>query len=296
MTSQRHEDDNALLLVREVAGELEILRKQRQARWHDQRHPQGKRFTQQELVEDVYGAYKNLVLGLTRRIPLRADLLRIADYLECTIHETNDLLAIAQYAPFVTEAREDEERAAVAQALALLHQLPLPAFVVTRGWDILALNHLYIQLVAVPELEGLTPSRRNAVGITLDPRVPFRYRVVPDEQIHQRLLSQHLQRFQRYHAAYRYEPWYRAQLEELAQYREVQGALAAPDTAPSTNQTLWSMPSQQFYTVAPITIPLHTTVPGLALLSAVPVDAAARRVFQQIGCGTSENRWEQALP
>lgn len=70
-------------------------------------HPNGKRFSQDELCALAYPSYKNMILARTGRLPDREALLQIADYLECTPGERNDLLRAARYA---TENLPDLQR------------------------------------------------------------------------------------------------------------------------------------------------------------------------------------------
>lgn len=135
--------DTQRQFVHAVVLVIERLRSRRKAQCHTTSHHSLKHFTQQELVEEVYGAYKNLVLGMTLRIPSRTDLLHIADYLECSIHETNELLLTAQYLPEYIDIQEDWQQAAIQHAVRLLQQLPFPMFIstYTEGLDVLNGEH-----------------------------------------------------------------------------------------------------------------------------------------------------------
>ncbi|MNW43060.1 hypothetical protein D3C74_202490 [compost metagenome] len=82
-----------------VLGEIEALRSKRQQKLADRPHPSLKRFTQQELNNEAFPSYKNLLVGRTRRIPDRQRIINIAEYLECTSDERNDLLLAAGYPP-----------------------------------------------------------------------------------------------------------------------------------------------------------------------------------------------------
>lgn len=94
MTYQSEYTEQQLII--HVVEAIEAIRAKRKR--HFQRHPQGKRFSQDELSNVAYPSYKNLLLGRTQRIPDRGALLEIADYLECTPTERNVLLRAAKYA------------------------------------------------------------------------------------------------------------------------------------------------------------------------------------------------------
>lgn len=87
-------------------------------------HPQGKRFSQEELAEAAYPSYKNLINGRTGRLPDRTTLMQIADYLECTLDERNSLLLAAQYAvEKPTAAQQRKQLTILVARLAQLDQL-----------------------------------------------------------------------------------------------------------------------------------------------------------------------------
>lgn len=113
MTTIQASDQDLILPV--IAAEIEKLRNHRRERTKTHPHPLGKRFSQEELSESVYPSYKNLLIGRTRRLPDRATLLRIADYLECSFDERQQLLNAAQYAP---EFSQTEQRKQVTTLIA----------------------------------------------------------------------------------------------------------------------------------------------------------------------------------
>src|SRR5690348_11049463 len=82
-----------------VLHEIERLRIKRQEEGRDRPHPLLKRFTQQELTDEVCPTYKNLLVGRSHRLPSRESILQIAEYLECSAAERNDLLLAARYLP-----------------------------------------------------------------------------------------------------------------------------------------------------------------------------------------------------
>src|SRR5947207_9399891 len=89
--------------LRDLLGEIETLRITRQQRIKEHPHPSLKRFTQQELTDEACPTYKNLLVGRSLRVPSRQSILQIAQYLECTAHERNNLLLAARYLPEALE-------------------------------------------------------------------------------------------------------------------------------------------------------------------------------------------------
>ena len=81
----------------QLLGAIEAVRITRQEDYREKRHPQLKRFTQQELNDEACPTYKNWLIGRSNRLPGRSMLMTIADYLECSLSERNDLLLAAQY-------------------------------------------------------------------------------------------------------------------------------------------------------------------------------------------------------
>lgn len=102
-------NENQADLISAITGTIEAIRAQRRERHKAQPHPLGKRFSQEELGEYAYPSYKNLLQGRTRRMPDRAALLRIADYLECSFAERAELLNAAQYAPEVPRTQQRKQ-------------------------------------------------------------------------------------------------------------------------------------------------------------------------------------------
>lgn len=67
-----------------------------------------KLFTQEELTLQVFPSYRNLIVGRSRRIPSRGELIRICEYLECTPEETDAILICARYLPLQEKIRHQK--------------------------------------------------------------------------------------------------------------------------------------------------------------------------------------------
>jgi hypothetical protein len=127
-------------VLRNCIAEIELLRERRQQRARDEVRDDLRRFTQQELADEVCPTYKNLLTGRSHRMPDRGTLLNIARYLECTIAETGDLLSIAGYAPEPVYMRADLYRAAIEQAIVMAEHSTLPAYVLSADLQVIHFN------------------------------------------------------------------------------------------------------------------------------------------------------------
>lgn len=151
---------------------IEAVRYKRQEEYREKSHPQLKRFTQQELNDEACPTYKNWLIGRSTRLPERSLLMTIADYLECSLSERNDLLLAAQYVPEQTEWQGEEMQRALEHARQLLETLPYPSIVITRSFQIEAANEFALYLLRVPSLETLLPHQRNLFYFLLFTCIP----------------------------------------------------------------------------------------------------------------------------
>jgi hypothetical protein len=119
-------------LLKVALGEIETLRMKRQRQYADRPRPSLKRFTQQELNDEVCPTYKNLLVGRSQRLPDRQTIINIAEYLECTSDERNDLLVATGYLPLQTQTSGRSHEFALEQAHLLMRNLPFPAMIVTH--------------------------------------------------------------------------------------------------------------------------------------------------------------------
>src|SRR5450755_3270549 len=103
-------------VLHQLLGAIEAVRLKRQEEYREKCYPQLKRFTQQELNDEACPTYKNWLIGRSNRLPSRSMLMNIADYLECSLSERNDLLLAAQYLPEQPAWEGDALRRALEQA------------------------------------------------------------------------------------------------------------------------------------------------------------------------------------
>jgi hypothetical protein len=91
--------ENVALACREFVAIIEAIRIQRQREAKQRPRPDLQRFSQEELCDLGYGAYKDILKSKVRYPPRKAIVTRIADYLEATPQQRNALLLAAKCAP-----------------------------------------------------------------------------------------------------------------------------------------------------------------------------------------------------
>ncbi|MFP4439558.1 MAG: hypothetical protein ACLFVO_20125 [Chloroflexaceae bacterium] len=283
-------------VVRALMGEVEAIRYRRYDQWHDRPHPLGKRFTQEEL-RDRFPNYKNWLTGRTRRLPSRALVLELAAYLECTSSETNDLLLAAEYVPMAPAFQDDEEQHTLAVAHQLLQTLPLPAFLITRGWQIAAINSHYARLAGISSFDGVPPAQRTVIHQVFAPCGLLYHGAAADNRVLYeanlrcvlRTFALPLQECQ--------EAWYVRQLRAYHQlphftrlWEEVTTHSGRGPTVPTITH---KSPTGVLYRTVLSIVPFAPRARALAPFIGVdmPADEAAHAIFAAVGCPITDHRW-----
>lgn len=287
-------------VLRALVDLIEEIRVRRQAEAAECLHPELKTFSQRELTDVACPSYKNYLLGRSNRLPLREMVIQIADYLECTPAERDDLLMCAGYLPQSFALSEDEYRSAVQRACLLATMLPLPAVVIGRNGQTLHTNPAVYTKINQPVLEQWRPETRNLISYFFDPLLGIRqhYAVTPEDW---RNVTDNA-------AALLYltnSP----RLREPGFRRILSAARALPDFAAAWDKVIAHPPSvftsgcemrmQTAFMDQPI-VELNTLIPitaGLevSIVVGVPVDDAARHAYAHIGCEVDGARWEAIL-
>ncbi len=271
---------------------IEAVRYKRQEDYHEQGHPLLKRFTQQELNDEICPAYKNWLIGRSQRLPSRSQLMTIADYLECSFNERNDILLAAQFLPEEPEWEGDALRQALEQAQQIIETLPYPAMVVSHTLHVQAANELFLRLLELPPLDTLLPHQRTMVHFLLNPT--SRMRSMLNAEAHtmwQKHVIYALQHFKQQNTLYQYDNWYQQFVKQCCD--EVADFQAYWDRAQEeTRQEV--APTKIIFARIPTTselLPIRVrhmhisvsskTYPTVAAL--LPVDEAARAVYALFG-------------
>ena len=108
--------------------------------------------------------------------------MQIADYLECSMTQRNNLLLAARYLPESLELEGSALRLALEQAGHLLETLPYPAILVTHTLYIEATNEHFQRLFAFPPLSALPPAQRYVLPVFFRNGLPIRERSTFNER------------------------------------------------------------------------------------------------------------------
>ncbi len=279
----------------DVIDQIERLRIKRQEKVRDHPHPFLKRFTQQELTDEACPTYKNLLAGRSQRVPRRQTLMQIAEYLECSAAERNDLLLAARYLPESLELEGAELRHALEQARHLMGTLPYPAMLVTHTLEIEAINETFQRLFEFPPLTTIPRAQRHVLPFFFQDDLPIRRRSTFNDQakrVWQAGVSRSIQLFKQSNRLYQFEAWYQELVKQLRtvadvrQYWEGDPEMRDQQDAPSKlllgrNATTGELLPIQLRHIR-ISACSHMYPCIMALL---PLDDAARVVFASLGKG-----------
>src|SRR5919201_3218564 len=176
-----------------------------------------KRWTREELCDVAYSSYKALLRGRPRAPPRRAVVLAIADYLECTLAERNRLLVAAQYAPQPPYLTGAALTAALVLAQETVDYVPLPAYVVTREWDVRSTNAHLLTLVGATQaqVDAIPPEQRNILQLVFDPSLPLYERLSGTPEAWERTARCGIYSFKRDNVLCEDEAWFRHRVERL---------------------------------------------------------------------------------
>jgi hypothetical protein len=296
---QSHPADQSQI-IRTLVGEVETLRIKRQDDWRDRNHPRGKRFSQEELRRDVCPSYKNLLLGLTQRLPSRAMIMHIADYLECTLAERNDLLLAAQYLPEKPDLEGGALLAALNRAKDILHNLAVPAFVMGRDWTIEASNTYNHIFAGVPAFDSPPDSASTAMHYLFDPMLPMRERVTTTHEAWATRSRNAIRLFQQSNLLYAHDAWYKQRLEMFTKlpdfatcWEQVQQGYTDEHSLADPMLLFHPMVGMLRYVMLSIGSPVGVFYP--LVIVCLPADEDTRLAFAKLGFPVQENRWEYAL-
>jgi transcriptional regulator with XRE-family HTH domain len=272
----------------QLLGAIEAVRITRQEEYREKPHPQLKRFTQQELNDEACSTYKNWLIGRSNRLPSRSMLMTIADYLECSLSERNDLLVAAQYLPEQPEWEGDELRQALEHAQQIMETLPYPAAVVTHAVQVQAANEFFLRLFGLPPLDTIPRHQRDTIHFLFHP--DFRSRSAINAEAHtmwQKQVLYGIRYFKQQNVLYQYDTWYQQSVQrwcddivDFQEYWEKAREAARQEAAPvkivparmATSGEL--LPIRTRHVLVSVS---SKTYPAVSAL--VPVDEAARAVY-----------------
>jgi PAS domain-containing protein len=290
----------------ELAGLVEALLQRRRgdpgyrraaAEWHSV----PRAWTRDELCDVAYSSYRALLRGAVRRPPRREVVMDIADYLQCTMTERNQLLVAARYAIEHPGPRGAELQQAVEALRAVMDKLPLPAYAVSRDWTILLINdNLLTVLGLAPEdVAGLPPQSRNVLRLLFDPALPVRALLEPDGGSWSRLAAFSVMRFIHDNLLWQYEPWYRAFIARLGDlpdfsrfWRRAQSGELAPAAAGGLASARITITRRDGRTLLMQPMNIDLLGPGFpGIVSFLCADAVTSQVLLDLGVPSPGNQW-----
>ncbi len=280
-------------VLRDVLGEIETLRLRRQEQVRDRPHPCFKRFTQQELTDEACPTYKNLLVGRSRRVPSRQTIMHIAQYLECTTAQRNDLLLAARYLPESLELEGSRLKQALEQAQHLMGTLPYPAMMVTHTLEVHAVNEAFQRVFELPPLTAIPQPQRHLFHFLFHPDFPMRVRSTFNDQaikIWQAQASRGIQLFKQSNVLYQFEPWYQELIERFCAVADFR-AYWEQDTETLDQQDALSKMLLSRHTTTGELLPIQLRHMHISVCSHrypcieafLPLNEAARAVFASLG-------------
>lgn len=276
-----------------VLGEIEAVRMKRQREYNELSHPLLKRFTQQELNDEACPTYKNLLVGRSHRIPDRQTMIHIAEYLECSSDERNDLLLAADYLPIHYELEGRSLELALEQTQQIMSNLPFPAMIVTHTLDIKGLNEPFRHLFDIPS-DSFMNGKLNKVDFHFNSDFSIRPRSTFDAESFEQWESHAIygiQAFKRYNMFSRYDDWYKKLIDKFRKYDDLNKYWSMQPRDSSNEVEHTKIILARMGTMAdlvPIRYKLiHLSVsshmyPGIEVY--LPIDEPGRRVFEYLGC------------
>ncbi|OZB94278.1 hypothetical protein [Paenibacillus sp. XY044] len=280
--------------LKTVLGEIEALRIKRQREFADQPHPCLKRFTQQELNDEACPTYKNLLVGRSRRVPNRQTIFDIAEYLECTTDERNDLLVAAGYLPTPTEWEGSAMELALDAAQRTMKSIPFPAMIITHSLDIKGYNEPFRRLFDIPLDHHYDDNMMNSVDFHFSYELPIRSRSTFNKAACDQWKAHAIagiQSFKRNHVLSRYDAWYQKVIDKAEQYnvyepywndhhRDGKGSMDRTQTILARVESSGELVPVGYKQIS--VSPTSHVYPQIVVF--LPVDPAARKVFADLGC------------
>lgn len=281
--------------LKQLLVEIETIRIKRQQEYSNPHthHPLLKRFTQQELNDVACTTYKNLLVGRSLRMPNRQTLINIADYLECTHVERNDLLITAGYLPVQNHLEEQTSNIALDQARDTLNTIPFPGIIVNYNLEVKAINRPFHYLFDIP-LD--INNKLNMVDLHFNHELPIRSRSTFDTNSYQQWELHAISRIQAFklnNMLFHNDDWYQSLTQDFRQNYDV-NKYWKMSTKDSDNEAMKSRQILAKTGNSKALVPIHYREIHIAVSNRkypeivvyLPVDTLARKAFEFIGCPT----------
>ncbi|GCE31907.1 hypothetical protein KDA_73910 [Dictyobacter alpinus] len=298
MMNSEPDSSHRLDILRDVLHQIETLRIKRQQEARDRPHPLLKRFSQQELADEACPTYRNLLEGRSRRVPNQTMIMQIAQYLECSAQERNNLLLAARYLPENLELEGIALKQALEQAQQVMGMLPYPAIIVTHTLSVHAANNAFQRVFEIPPLEALQKQQRHLFYFLFHRDFPMRARSTFNDQardVWHVQASLGIDLFKHSNILYQFEPWYQQLIEQfstLSDFRAYWGQESQEQEGkplPQKNTPSKIVLSRNAETSELLPIQLRQIYISVCshkypcIAAFLPLDEAARVVFASLG-------------
>ncbi|MEM9954715.1 MAG: hypothetical protein AAF846_24115 [Chloroflexota bacterium] len=300
MTGVSHDPTRQHDILLTLLDLIESIRYKRYEQYKQVRHPHGYCFTQLELNDVALPTYKNLLTGRSKRLPARQQILEIADYLECTIVETNDLLRCAQYLPIYEPMTDRAYEEATRRAKWLMQFIPLPIVVMGRAGDVLTANKAILEINNLPALEKWASTQRNLIHWFFDTTLPAHELYAQNTQNWYLNAMGAINLLKMTTQPYRNEAWFRNRVQQWVSLPEFVSYWDANQSAIATHlEGVGNARMQTRFLDDPIhedgiLIPFSQNL-EVCMFVARPLDDSARYVYKMMGCNLDGIRWESML-
>ena len=285
-----------------LLGLIEEIRYKRQDEWRDRPHPLGRRFTQLELTQEALPTYGNLLAGRSKRLPARRQILDVAEYLECTIVETNDLLIAAQYLPERRELSRSEYDRLHKRASWLSSIIPLPSLVVKPNLEVIYANRSILEINGIPDMNQLSAQELMGVHWYLNPRMPsypWYNANIAATKANARGIAELLWLVG---GPCLHEPYMKAALKDYMQFPDFQAywqqicttGLSSDEGESHADALMQTRFLEQPIEEGSVLIPLDQDT-NLTLLISIPKSDAARHVYRHVGCEIDNIRLDELI-
>ncbi|MFZ4453830.1 hypothetical protein [Salibacterium aidingense] len=252
-----------------------------------------KRFTQQELNDMACTTYKNLLVGRSTRMPDRETLINIADYLECTHVERDDLLITAGYLPVQNYPGDQTHNFALDQAREIMNTISFPSIIVDYDLEVQGMNRQFHNLFDIPLDININKHKVNMIDLHFSRDLPVRSRSTFDTtsklqwELH---AITGIQAFKINNMLFHHEDWYQSLIQHFQQNNDVNkywkmSTKDLDNEGPKTRTILANTGTSEG--ISPIRYrEIHIAVSNRKypeIVVYLPVDSPARQAFEHIG-------------
>ncbi len=270
--------------------------------WRNSDYEWIKEWSRSELVDLAYPSYRAMLQGKIQKPPQRDVVMKIADYLECTVAERNRLLTSAQYLPEPMALEGEALNVVMAVARDIIDYVPMPAYMITRDWNIHIWNKYVLTLFGLTEaqIESIPPAQRNVLQFIFDTRLPVFDLLNGNPEMWDYTARLNLFGFKHNNLHYQYEDWYIEKVESLMElpkfaeyWPKVQvdtHVLGDPTTQVPFYVTDIVTPAGVYLKIRGLQIEL-TQTNDAHVVAYIPVGLESRGIFTAVGLPTSDNNW-----